>query len=192
MKNLPIIVRLSIHTGFKKHYFSVSERIGVVNIKIKKGVIILTIIILPIIVALVIINQKTRTDNEEKVMYLSLLQAENAFNLDLHLEKDTHKGLSKVDNLNTLLEPTNVTNDILTRWKIVHKVDPEYPYPEDEIEADDWMGMNDFLHEEENKSEMTYDENNNIDSDVFDFILSEAPSDHPVVEEAIRQMNREE
>lgn len=160
--------------------------------KQQSNILTLSVVILAIIVTLVLINQKIKTDNEEKIMYLSLLQAENAFNLDLHLEEDTHKGLSKVDNLNTLLEPTNVTNDILTRWKIVHKVDPEYPYPKDEIEAEDWMGMNDFLHEEENKSEMTYDENNNIDTDVFDFIMSEASSDHPVVEEAIRQMNSEE
>ncbi len=125
-------------------------------------------------------------------MYLSLSQAENAFNLDLHLEEDTHKGLSKVDDLNTLLEPTNVTSDILARWKIVHKVDPEYPYPKDEIEAEDWMGMNDFLHEEENKTEMTYDENNHIDTDVLDYIMSRTPSDHPVVEEAMERMENEE
>jgi len=154
--------------------------------------LILSIVVLVMIVALVLINQKIRTDNEEKVMYLSLLQAENAFNLDVHLEEDTHKGLSKVDDLNTLLEPTNVTSDILARWKIVHKVDPEYPYPKDEIEAEDWMGMNDFLHEEENKSEMTYDENNHIDTDVLDYIMSRTPSDHPVVEEAMERMENEE
>lgn len=138
-------------------------------------------------------NQKAkiRTDNEEKIMHLSLLQAESAFNLDLNLDKETHKGLSEIDDLNTLLTPTKITSAILKRWEIVHQIDLEYPYPKDEIAREDWMGMNEFLHEDGFKAKMTYDEDNNIDSDVLDYIMSGTPSDHPVVKKAMARIESE-
>lgn len=139
--------------------------------------------------------EKEKTDKEERIIYISLRQARSEFKLELEI--DTHEGLSNVEDLNTLLEPTHVTDVILKRWKTVHQIDPEYPYPETEIKERDWMGMNRFLHgknaeDEGNKQYMIYDEEGNIDSDVFDYIMlgmSEDNKNHPIVSEAEKIIN---
>jgi hypothetical protein len=139
--------------------------------------------------------EKEKTDKEEQIMYLSLRQAGSEFNLELEI--DTHEGLSNVEDLNTLLKPTHVTDVVLKRWEAVHQIDPEYPYPETEIKEQDWMGMNQFLHgkdaeDEGHKPDMIYDDEGNIDSDVFDYIMlgiSEGNKNHPIVNEAEKIIN---
>lgn len=106
--------------------------------------------------------------------------------------------MNDIKNLNELLEPTKETFKILKRWEIVHHIDPDYPYPTTEIKKQDWMGLNYFLYGDPDneegaaKAEMTYDEDNNIDSDVLDYIMSGTHSNHPVVKEAAERMDSEE
>lgn len=137
--------------------------------------------------------ENKKTDKEKQIIYLSLKQVEIEF--DLELKIDTHEGLSNVVDLNTLLEPTHVTDTILMRWKIVREIDPNYPYPESEIKKQDWMGMNQFLHGEDekdegNKPDMIYDEEGNIYSDIFNYIMNGTQYSHPVVEEAIERIDK--
>lgn len=104
--------------------------------------------------------------------------------------------LSDIEDLNTLLEPTKQTLNILKRWEVVHQIDPDYPYPETEIEEQDWMGINQFLYgdfdDEEGgaKAKMVYDENKNIDNDVYEYIMANLSSDHPVVQEAEERIEK--
>lgn len=64
-----------------------------------------------------------------------------------------------------------------------------------EIEEHDWMGLNYFLYVDPDneegaaKAEMTCDENNNIDSDISDYVMSNTESQNPVVLEEIDRMN---
>lgn len=155
--------------------------------------------VLAIIVTLGINTYKVKktADKEDRIIQIKLEQNEIDFNLELQNIPNNER-LSDIENLNELHEPTGETYEILKRWEIVHQIDPDYPYPAAEIEKQDWMGLNYFLYgnlDDEDgaaKAEMTYDENNNIDSDVLDYIMSDIESNHPVVEEAIKQMNNEE
>src|SRR5699024_3365273 len=131
---------------------------------------------------------KKIADMEDRMIQLTLKQTA----IDLDLEQKSfpdNERLSDVENLNELLIPTKKTYKLLKRWEIVHHIDPDYPYPATEIEEQDWMGINYFLYgdldDEEGaaKAEMHYDENNNIDSDVLDYIMADIESNHPVVEE---------
>lgn len=149
-----------------------------INVKTRKKP---AIIILPIIALIVIIG-------------VNIYQAKNEFRLDLKSFPED-KRLSEIDDLNTLLEPNEQTFKLLKRWELVHQVDPDYPYPATEIEEQDWMGMNYFLYgdlDDEDgaaKAEMIYDENNNIDRDVYDYIgTGDASSDHPVIQEVEKRM----
>ncbi len=167
--------------------------------KKKAIIIILSVIFIAAIVTLGlnIYKAKKLADMEDRIIQLRLEQNEIEFELELQ-DIPNNERLSDIENLNILFEPTEETYEILKRWEIVHHIDPDYPYPATEIEEQDWMGLNYFLYgdldDEEGaaKAEMNYDENNNIDSDVLDYIMSDIESNHPVVEEAIKQMNSEE
>lgn len=161
-------------------------------------VIILAIVALGVIsFSIMYYYEKSKTDKEEQMIFIKLQQTESEFDLDLKI--DTHEGLSDVKDLNSLLEPTPATDMVLWRWKVVHEIDPEYPYPEKEIKEQDWIEMNQFLHgkDEEDvghKPEMIYDKDKNFDRDVFDYIMlgtSVKNEDHPIVEEAEERMEEE-
>ena len=149
-----------------------------INIRKKPVIIILSIIVLVVIV----------------IIGVNTYQAKNEFRLGLK-DFPEDKRLSEIDDLNTLLEPNEQTFKLLKRWELVHQVEPDYPYPATEIEEQDWMGMNYFLYgdlDDEDgaaKAEMIYDENNNIDRDVYDYIgTGDASSDHPVIQEVEKRI----
>jgi hypothetical protein len=132
-----------------------------------------------------------KADLEDRLIQLKLRQTK--IDLYLELQSDTDERLSNIEDLNALLEPTDETFRSLKRWEIVHQIDPDYPYPEAEIKEQDWIGINKFLYGETNeggaKAKMIYDENMNIDSDVYNFIRTgNTSSDDPVVKEAEKRM----
>ncbi|GAF17217.1 transposase [Bacillus sp. JCM 19046] len=60
------------------------------------------------------------------------------------------------DVLVTELQPTEVTYDILNRWKEVHYLNPEIPYPENEIDLNDWKGIRSFKLEHQGEIEINF------------------------------------
>ncbi|QQK77588.1 hypothetical protein HUG15_19710 [Salicibibacter cibarius] len=40
--------------------------------------------------------------------------------------------------------PTSFTYDILDRWEEVHDINPDIPYPEEHIDSEDWLEIDDF------------------------------------------------
>lgn len=149
--------------------------------------VLFAIVALVIVIPWMVINYNQEKEAKDETLRLTLKQVVSE--LRLKLTEDPDERLSNIDDLNILLEPTNVTFDILKRWETVHQIDPEYPYPETQIEEKDWIGINVFLYDDLNKAKMIY-KGNNIDSDVFDYIMFNSSSNHPVVEEAIKRINK--
>lgn len=170
-----------------------------INIRQKPVIIILAIaLVIIVIIGVKTYQAKKAADKEDRQIELQLEQAKNEFRLKL-ISFPEDKRLSEIDDLNTLLEPTEQTYKLLKRWEIVHQVDPDYPYPENEIVEQDWMGMNYFLYgylDDEDgaaKADMIYDENNNIDRDVYDYIgTGDTSSDHPVIQEVEKRIEGNE
>jgi len=67
-------------------------------------------------------------------------QAAAEFDLELHVN-DHRLG----HNLDMQLIPSDKTFDILDRWKAVHQVDSSIPYPETEIDEQDWASLNTLM-----------------------------------------------
>lgn len=165
------------------------------KIRRRTVIIMLSIIALAIIVTLGINGYKTKkiADKEDQIIEIKLFQSEGDLSLEVQdIPDDKRPG--DIEDLNALFTPTKETFNILNRWEVVHQIDPEYPYPETLIKEEDWMGMNQYLYGDADdeaggaKAEMVYDENNNIDNDVYEYIMANVSSDHPVVEEAEEQI----
>lgn len=54
------------------------------------------------------------------------------------------------------LQPTPTTYAILSRWKEVHYLNPEIPYPENEIDLNDWKGIRSFKLEHQGEIEENF------------------------------------
>lgn len=171
-----------------------------VEIKAKKPTIIILLVALAIIFTLGIngYTENKLANKEDRIIELQLEQAKHEFRLDLKSFPED-KRLREINDLNTFFEPTEQTFKLLKRWEIVHQVDPNYPYPKNEIEEQDWMGMHYFLYgdldDEEGaaKADMIYDKNNTIDRDVYDYIgTGDASSDHPIVQEVEKRIESNE
>lgn len=175
-----------------------SKELLKIKIRTRALIIVITIIALAIVGTLLITNFKEKkiTEKENHIIELQLEQIEGEFHMELR--KDPSEKLSNIEDLNTVLQPTKTTFIILKRWKIVHQIDSHYPYPETEIEEQNWIGINHFLYgdlDDEKggaKAEMIYDENKNIDRDVFDYIFFGTISNHPVVKEAEERIEKQQ
>lgn len=79
----------------------------------------------------------------------------------------------------------------MDRWKAVHQVDNSIPYPETEIDEQDWTALNTLMFgeiDDENGgygAEMTCDFGNEI----YEFIIGGEESDHPIVKQAMEMNN---
>lgn len=87
-----------------------------------------------------------KADLADEIVLLELKDAKYALAFEVDLDIDGR--LSNVKDLNTLLEPTEGTYVILKRWETVHQIDTDYPYPENVIKNEDWIGINKLLNGE--------------------------------------------
>lgn len=126
-----------------------------------------------------------KKENEQKLTLGRLEQA--AMEFDLELQVSNHR---LGHNLEIKLIPSEKTVKILDRWKAVHQVDGSIPYPETEIDEQDWATLNTLMFGELDdkeggyKAEMIYDENGNIDRDLYDFIMDGDESENATVKKA--------
>jgi hypothetical protein len=191
-----MLLRLLKRRTLNRQWPAFKKELVKIKIRTRNVIILLSVVALVMIVTLGINNYKAKqiAKIEDHISELKLKQAKFEFRLELQSFPDD-KQLSEIEDLNTLLEPTKQTFKLLERWEIAHQVDPDYPYPADEINKQDWMGMNYFLYgdlDDEDggaKAKMIYDENMNIDRDVYDYIgTGDASSDHPVVQEVEKRI----
>lgn len=133
-----------------------------------------------------------KRENEQELSYAEMEQVAMEFSLELQVNT-TRAG----HDVEVNLLPSEKTFDIIDRWNAVHQVDSTIPYPETEIDEQDWVGLNDFIYGENDdedggaKADMRYDEDGNIDGDVYDFIMEgETDSDDPTVEKAAEIMDK--
>lgn len=161
--------------------------------KTRTIIIIISIVVIAIMIPFIMNNYKKYEANKkaelkDEIILLELKQAKYTLGLDVDLDIDER--LSNVEDLNTLVEPTDWTSIILKRWEAVHQINPDYPYPETEIKNQDWMGIHHFLYgeTEEDKGIMVDGSNR----DVYSFIKHGTPSaDNPVVKEAQEEIYHE-
>lgn len=125
-------------------------------------------------------------ENEEKLTLAEIEQTAIAF--DLQMKVNSHRGGS---NLEIQLIPTEKTFKLLDRWKAVHQVDNSIPYPETEIDEQNWAVLNTLMFGELDDdeggygAEITYDFGN----DIYNFIIDGDESENPIVKEAIEINN---
>jgi hypothetical protein len=128
-------------------------------------------------------------ENEQQLSILKLEQTAIEFKLELQVSSHRLGG-----NVQVQLIPSEDTFKIIDRWNAVHQVDGTFPYPETEINEQDWAGLNIFMYgkDEEggHKAEMIYDTNGNIDREVYKFIMSgNTDTENSTVEEANKIIN---
>lgn len=121
-------------------------------------------------------------ENEQKQSLEIIEQTAIAF--DLQLQVNNHRAGS---NLEIRLIPSQESFDILDRWETVHQVDSSIPYPEIEIEDQDWIALNRLmlgeLDEEEggHGASITYD----FDNEIYEYIIRGKESNNPTVQLAV-------
>lgn len=127
-------------------------------------------------------------EHEQNMTVGKIKQAASEFDLELHV--NNHRvGY----NLAIQLIPSDKTFDILNRWKAVHQVDSSIPYPETEINEQDWATLSTLmfgeLNDEEDgyKAEMIYDH----DIDIYNYIMDGDDSDNSTVKSAEKIMGQE-
>lgn len=126
--------------------------------------------------------QEGKRENEQRLTFEQLEQTASDFHLELHVNTRDVPGRS--EDTQVQMQPTEETFDLLDRWEAVHQEAPDYPYPETEIENQDWSEINEFLYDDGNKAEYKLNEE---DRAVYNYILFGTPSDHPVVQEAMER-----
>lgn len=133
-----------------------------------------------------------KRENEQELSYAEMEQV--AMELSLELQVNSSRSGANVE---VKLLPSDKTFKIIDRWSAVYQVDNTVPYPETEIDEQDWVGLNDFIYGEDDdkdggaKAEMKYDKDNNIEGDVYDFIMEgDVDSDDPTVEKAAKVIDK--
>lgn len=159
--------------------------------------IILSLLVLTIIGSLITMNYyaEKQTDKKEHLIENKLMLVK--YDLHLELDRGIEEGLSDIEDLNALLEPTKATFNMLKRWEVIHQINPDYPYPKSEIEEQDWMGINQFLYGKLDRSgakeKMIYDSSGNIDMAIYHYIRNgHTDTENSIVKEAAKQIENDE
>lgn len=126
-------------------------------------------------------NKSNIKENEKNTAWKKIEQTASEFYLELQTNENDIYGEGQ--EIEVLLQPTNKTFELIDRWNAIHLIDDEFPYPKSQIQNLDWIGMNNFLYENENKGDMKMTESDIL---ILDYILNGTESDHTLVQEAMQ------
>lgn len=126
--------------------------------------------------------QGGKNEIEQRLTAAEIQQTANDFNLEIVVNNRYVPGHG--EGMEVELHPTDATYTMLDRWEAVHQADPSIPYPEEEINNQDWDALNDYMYGDGNKANMKMDDET---LEIYEYIMTgEEYEDNPVVEEAIK------
>lgn len=120
-------------------------------------------------------------EKQERLTFEKLEQT--AIDFHLELQVNTRDVPGSTQDIQVQIHPTEETFNLVERWKTIHQIDGTFPYPKDELQKQNWSGINEFLYDDGNKVDMKMDEEN---QKIYEYIIKGTPSDHPAVQEAMR------
>ncbi|MEI3612517.1 hypothetical protein [Pseudogracilibacillus sp. SO30301A] len=97
---------------------------------------------------------------EDKITIGKAQEVASMLKMEFVISESETVPLGSRSKLGVQLHPTDKSYDVLDRWEEEYKKNPNLPYPEEQIEALDWEGINEFLIEYDTK----------IPDDISDYI----------------------
>lgn len=125
---------------------------------------------------------KFQADKNEKEQQLTIYRLEktaNRFNLEIQMNTRDVPGSTK--NIQAQLHPTEETYEQIERWQAVHQEEPDFPYDGALIRDQDWNGMYELFHGD-NDEEIKLNED---ELNLYNYILDGTESDHSTVQKLI-------
>lgn len=114
-------------------------------------------------------HDEEQAEKEDKLTLRTVEDTATNLNMEVRMSNRPTPNSPNRNELNVELYKTAHTEQLLERWEEVHKLDPMFPYPKEEIESQNWPAVSEEL---KNNETLLRREHEHGDFDFFAYIRS--------------------